>query len=89
MSRANLPARQDAMRRRQTVEAAPLPADIERPYTVVEVAALTGFSVQTIYRLFANERGVLVLELKKPRKRSSIRIPRHVYRRVMQRLTVQ
>jgi len=30
---------------------------IETPYTVREVAALTGLSVQTVIRLFAHERG--------------------------------
>lgn len=65
---------------------------METPYTVKEVAALTGFSVQTIIRMFARERGVIIFEEKRPRKRASyrtIRIPRHVYRRVIQRWTVQ
>lgn len=65
---------------------------METPYTVKEVAALTGLSVQTIIRMFAGERGVIIFEEKRPRKRASyrtIRIPRHVYRRVIQRWTVQ
>ena len=65
---------------------------IETPYTVREVATLTGLSVQTVIRLFAHERGVIIFEEKRPRKRASyrtIRIPRHVYRRVIQKWTVQ
>ena len=64
----------------------------EPPYTVKEVAHMTGFSVQTIIRMFAGERGVIIFEEQRPRKRKSyrtIRIPRHVYRRVIQRWTVQ
>jgi hypothetical protein len=64
---------------------------METPYTVKEVAVLTGFSVQTIIRIFECERGVIIYEEKRPRKRASyrtIRIPRHVYRRVIQKWTV-
>jgi len=67
-------------------------AVFETPYTVGDVAKLTGFSVQTIIRIFAQERGVLIYEPKRTRKRASyrsIRIPRHVYRRVLQKLTLQ
>jgi hypothetical protein len=66
--------------------------DTEPPYTVAEVATLTGLSVQTIIRLFEHERGVIIYEEKRPRKRASyrtIRIPRYVYRRVLQKLSVQ
>jgi AraC-like DNA-binding protein len=61
-------------------------------YTLQEVAALTGWSRQTVTRLFENERGVLIME--RPgslNKRSyrSIRIPRVVYERVIARLTVE
>ena len=64
----------------------------ETPYTVAEIAELTGFSVQTVIRIFTRERGVLIYEQNRPRKRASyrnIRIPRYVYRRVMQKLSVQ
>jgi len=60
-------------------------------YTVAEVAKLTGFSKPTIANLFANEPGVLVLERpEKMHKRAykSVRIPRHVYERVLKRMTV-
>ena len=66
--------------------------DQETPYTVKEVAELTGFSPQTVTKMFENEPGVIIYEEKRPRKRASyrtIRIPRHVYRRVLARLTVQ
>jgi DNA-binding LacI/PurR family transcriptional regulator len=66
--------------------------DQETPYTVKEVAELTGFSPQTVTKMFENEPGVIVYEEKRPRKLASyrtIRIPRHVYRRVMAKWTVQ
>ena len=65
---------------------------METPYTVKEVAKLTGFSVQTVIRIFESERDVIIFEEKRSRKRASyrsIRIPRHVYRRVIQKWTVQ
>lgn len=64
----------------------------ETPYTVKEVAELTGFSPQTITKMFENEPGVIIYEEKRLRKRASyrtIRIPQHVYRRVIARWTVQ
>jgi len=62
----------------------------KQAYTVAEIAAMTGFSRQTVTRLFEKEPGVLVV--KRPetlRKRSyrSIRIPRAVYERVVRRLS--
>ena len=66
--------------------------EVETPYTVREVSALTGLSVQTIIKIFSHERGVIIYEQKRPRKRASyrsLRIPKHVYRRVMSKWTVQ
>ena len=64
----------------------------KQAYTVGEVSELMGFSRQTIVRLFEHEPGVLVVErpetLHKGHYRS-IRIPRHVYERVVNRLTVK
>lgn len=61
-------------------------------YTVAEVAAMTGFSVRTVTRLFSEERGVIVLprptQMNKRRYRS-LRIPRAVYDRVIGRLSVR
>lgn len=66
-------------------------AEVETPYSVAEVAALTGLSARTVTKLFENERGVIVYETPGlRRKRASyrtIRIPRHVYDRVMRRYT--
>ena len=59
-------------------------------YSVLEVAALTGLSRQTVTRLFEKEPGVLVLNRsEKMHKRGyrTLRIPRHVYDRVLVRLT--
>lgn len=66
----------------------------KQAYTVAEVAALTGFSRQTITRMFENEKGVLILERPsdfKARKGAykSIRIPRAVYERVIRKWTVK
>ena len=66
--------------------------DQETPYSVSDVAKLTGLSKQTVTRIFENERGVIIYEETRPRKRASyriIRIPRHVYERVMSKMTVQ
>ena len=64
----------------------------KQAYTVGEVSELMGFSRQTIFRLFEHERGVLIMErpetLHKGRYRS-IRIPRHVYERVVNLLAVK
>lgn len=65
---------------------------IQTPYTVAEVAKLTGFSVPFVIRMFEHERGVIIFEIKRPRKRKSyrsIKIPRHVYQRVIAKWTVQ
>jgi hypothetical protein len=61
-------------------------------YTVDEVAALTGFSRRTVIRLFERERGVLTItrpESLHKRRYRSIRIPRAVYERVVNRLAVK
>jgi len=60
--------------------------------TVAEVAALTGFSPQTVTRLFEKEPGVIVLarpERMHKRRYRSIRIPHAVYVRILQRLQVR
>ena len=62
----------------------------KQAYTVAEVSAMTGFSRQTVTRMFEKEPGVIVV--KRPetlRKRSyrSIRIPRAVFERVVRRLS--
>lgn len=61
-------------------------------YTVAEVAAMTGFSRNTVIRMFEGERGVMILsrpELMHKRRYRSIRIPRAVYQRVVDRLKVK
>lgn len=64
----------------------------EAAYTVDEVAEMTGFSRNTVIRVFERERGVLILErperLHKRRYRS-IRILRAVYERVIGKLTIR
>ncbi len=61
-------------------------------YTVREVAALTGFSRNTVIRMFERERGVLILgrpESMHKRRYRTIRIPRAVYERVVGRVIVK
>ncbi len=41
------------------------------PYTVKEVAALTAFSERTVTKMFENEKGVLIYEVPRLRKRAS------------------
>lgn len=63
----------------------------EHVYTVTEVAALTGFSRQTVTRMFERESGVIVLtrpETMNKRGYRSIRIPQAVFERVLRKLRV-
>jgi DNA-binding LacI/PurR family transcriptional regulator len=55
-------------------------------YTIKDISKMTGFSVQTVTRLFQDEPGVLVLRGGGP-KRSyrSLRVPRRVYERVIRK----
>ena len=62
-----------------------------KPYSVTEIMALTGWSRQTVIRVFEKERGVLIAphpEKMHKRGRRTIRIPRAVYDRVERRLSV-
>jgi predicted transcriptional regulator len=58
--------------------------------TVAEVAELTGWSRQTVTRMYENETGVLILkrgETMHKRSYRSIRIPRAIYERVVRKVT--
>jgi hypothetical protein len=60
-------------------------------YTIAQVTVLTGFSRQTVARLFESEPGVLIVsrpETMHKRRYRSIRIPSVVYERVLRRLKV-
>ena len=64
-------------------------SDSKSALTVAEVADLTGFSRQTVSRMFEDEPGVLVLtrpETLHKRSHRSIRVPRNVYDRVIRRI---
>ena len=73
------------------VTPAPSCAGLNKPaLTVAEVAELSGYSRQTITRMFANERGVRTInrpETMHKRSYRSIRIPRDVYERVIGKIT--
>ena len=63
----------------------------EQVYTVAEVSKMLQLSERTIVKIFENEKGVLIYEVPRLRKRKSyrtIRIPRHVYERVIRRISV-
>lgn len=63
----------------------------DKPMSVREVAEEMGLSRQTVSRLFERERGVLVInrpETREKKRYRSIRIPRHVFNRVLQRLSI-
>ncbi len=65
---------------------------MEPALTVAEVATITGFSRQTVTRLFEKEKGVLVLsrpEEMHKRGYRSIRIPRAVMDRVLARISIR
>jgi hypothetical protein len=58
--------------------------------SVAEVAELTGFSRQTVTKMFEDEPGVLIIdrpETMNKRSYRSIRIPRTVYERVIRRVS--
>jgi hypothetical protein len=65
-----------------------------RPYSVDDLMKLHGLSRQTIISLYENERGVQIIEntarqQSGVRRHRTLRIPRHVYRRVCQRIEVK
>lgn len=66
--------------------------NIETPYSVKDIGALTGWSRSTVMRMFKNVPGVLVLsrpETMHKRAHNCLRVPRHVYRRVIDALEVK
>lgn len=67
--------------------------DETAPYSIKEAAALTGFSETFITKLFEHERGVIIWQVPRKRKRRktyrTIKIPRRVFERVLRRLTVR
>jgi hypothetical protein len=67
-------------------------ANVQPPYSVKEIEALTNLSRTTVIRMFRNVPGVIVLshpEEMHKRPYNSLRVPRHVYQRVIDGLTVK
>jgi hypothetical protein len=60
-------------------------------YTVRDVARLLRLSPQLVAERFATERGVIIFERQRKGKRAyrTIRIPRHVFQRVVESWTVR
>jgi len=66
--------------------------NVQTPYSVNEIAALTGWSRATVIRLFEDVPGVIVLsrpEEMHKRTYNSLRVPRHIYERVLEGLKVK
>jgi hypothetical protein len=67
-------------------------AESERPYSINELAVLHNLDRRTVIRLYENEPDVLVLQASREhqqalgRRYRTIRVPRHVYRRVLHRM---
>jgi len=75
-----------------TQSSTPPPLALERHYTPSEVAELWGWSRSKVLRVFREEPGVLLSQLRtlRPRKRQNflLRIPESVLLRVHRRMTV-
>ena len=70
-----------------------IPTEVQAPYTIAEVSTLMALSPRVVTTLFEREPGVLIFESKSTTRRKrkhyrTIRIPRHVYERVVRRHTV-
>jgi DNA-binding LacI/PurR family transcriptional regulator len=65
-------------------------SDVLKPaLTIKEIATLTGFSRQTVTRIFEDEPGVLVFERPEKthrKKHRTITVPRPVFERVIERI---
>lgn len=68
-------------------------AEVTTLYSVTDVVSSTGLSCRKVTKLFENERGTIVYEAPnaRPTKESSqsIKVPRHVYERVLRWLSVE
>lgn len=65
-------------------------ADLPIAYTINEIAQMTGFSRQTVTRMFENEPGVIILnrpEKMHKRRYRTIRVPAAVFERVLRKYT--
>jgi|HubBroStandDraft_3_1064219.scaffolds.fasta_scaffold139444_2 hypothetical protein len=73
-------------------DGSPLPSPSVRLYTIGELAALHRLSPGTVTRLYENERGVQVFQgtrehqRRRGRRYRTLRVPRHVYLRVKNRM---
>ncbi len=68
----------------------PLDRQNKQAYTLGEVSLLMGFSRATVEKLFKDEPGILKLghdETMHKRRYNSTRVPKHVYERVVRRLS--
>jgi len=64
---------------------------LDQTFTILEIAEMLKLSRQTVTRMFEQEKGVIVLDRKsRMHKRGyrTLRIPRHVYERVVHRLSI-
>ena len=90
-SNPHLVSAQAAMRARHEAEQAGANAQL---YSIDQLVALHNLSRQTVIRMYEREPGVLIdenVEHQKngTRRRRKFRVPRHVYRRVCQRMEIK
>ena len=65
-------------------------AELMRPYTIGELVNLHNLSRDTVTRLYENEPGVVILERRNNGRRyRTIRVPNHVFLRVINRMIVK
>ena len=99
MNRHELGEAQAEMRERNTAAAQNVNTNAVdpsvRPYSVSDLVILHGLSRPTIIEMYQNEHGVQITENTERqkqcnvRRKRTLRVPRHVYRRVLQRIEVK
>ena len=66
--------------------------EVSTPYTIAEISRMMHLSPRVVTELFEREPGVIIYQVPNPRRKRasyrSIRVPRHVYERVVRRYTV-
>lgn len=65
---------------------------IKKAFSILEIARMLGFDRDTITKLFENEPGVIILNrptTMNKRRYRTMRVPHHVYERVIRRMSVR
>ncbi len=78
--------------REEQIVPPPRVSENDRPFTISELMMLHGLSRRTVIKLYESEPGVQILQASREhqqkigRRYRTIRVPRHVYRRVLHRM---